>query len=183
MAIGGQLPPSSTVGDNAEWKYDQKIAKNTNSSVTINKAMPSTIPRTTSTLWSPKYLPSQATSRNHRDMRSTTNTPQVGILLNKEPNAAALLSASTPRAILSTVGQGDLLTRWKGCAKRVFEHPCPKFDLAIILIIISFIASKKCPQRPQPWVGTYRSRLSPKRYIYLLRVELKLLPWKGRMLP
>jgi hypothetical protein len=50
MAIGGHALPSSTVGDKAEWKYDQKMAKNTSNSVTINKAIPKTIPRTTSTL-------------------------------------------------------------------------------------------------------------------------------------
>jgi hypothetical protein len=40
IPIGGHCAPNSTVGDNALWKYAQKIAKKNKASDTINSATP-----------------------------------------------------------------------------------------------------------------------------------------------
>lgn len=51
---GGHFAPSSTVGDNALWKNDQKIAKKNNASDTINKPTPIFKPLCTASVWLPK---------------------------------------------------------------------------------------------------------------------------------
>jgi len=47
---GGHLAPSSTVGERALWKKDQKIAKKNSASDIINKATPMFIPLCTASV-------------------------------------------------------------------------------------------------------------------------------------
>ena len=68
IPIGGHWAPNSTVGDNALWKNAQNIAKKNKASDTINKATPIFNPLCTAKVWLPKYVPSDITSLNHKDI-------------------------------------------------------------------------------------------------------------------
>ena len=59
------------VGDNALWKKAQNIAKKNKASDTINKATPMFKPLCTAKVWFPKYVASDITSRNQKDMEET----------------------------------------------------------------------------------------------------------------
>jgi len=56
IPIGGHWAPNSTVGDKAEWKNAQNIAKKNSASDTINKATPIFNPFCTAKVWLPKYV-------------------------------------------------------------------------------------------------------------------------------
>ena len=76
--IGGHCEPSSTVGASDEWKYAQKIEMKKNTSVTMNSETPSVRFFCTISVWSPRYVPSVVTSRNHRmNANSVARNPNV----------------------------------------------------------------------------------------------------------
>ena len=58
------------MGDNALWKNAQKIAKKNNASDTINKPTPMFKPLCTARVWLPKYVPSEITSLNQKDIEN-----------------------------------------------------------------------------------------------------------------
>lgn len=71
IPLGGQWAPISIVGDNALWKKAQKIAKKNKASDTINKATPIFKPLCTASVWLPRYVASEITSRNQKDIEET----------------------------------------------------------------------------------------------------------------
>ena len=74
IPIGGHWAPSSTVGDKALWKYAQNIAKKNKASDTINNATPMFSPLCTANVWLPKYVPSEITSLNQKNMLEISKT-------------------------------------------------------------------------------------------------------------
>lgn len=74
---GGHFAPNSTVGDNALWKKDQKIAKKNNASDIINNATPIFKPLWTARVWFPRYVPSFVTSLNHKHIEYTKDVKDV----------------------------------------------------------------------------------------------------------
>lgn len=116
---GGQWAPSSTVGDSALWKKVQKMAKKNRASLTINKATPIFKPLCTAKVWLPRYVASEITSLNQKDIDS----------INDKSARYKLFCAIAKPCIVNTKlvvrvksvkhvnrGQGDGETKWKGCA-------------------------------------------------------------------
>jgi len=68
IPIGGHCAPNSIVGDKALWKYAQNIAKKNKASDTINNATPIFNPLCTAKVWFPRYVPSDITSLNQRNI-------------------------------------------------------------------------------------------------------------------
>ena len=54
IPAGGQLVPTSIIGDKDEWKYVQNMARKNNASDNINKPIPIFKPLCTAEVWSPK---------------------------------------------------------------------------------------------------------------------------------
>ena len=63
--IGGHWQPSSIFGDKLLWKKAQKKEKKNITSEIINRTIPHRKPKTTASVWRPKYVPSRQTSRHH----------------------------------------------------------------------------------------------------------------------
>jgi len=74
IPLGGHWAPSSTVGDKALWKYAQKMAKKNKASDTINNATPMFSPLCTANVWLPKYVASEITSLNQKNMLETSES-------------------------------------------------------------------------------------------------------------
>ena len=90
-----------------------------NTSVTINSETPIVIPFCTISVWSPKYVPSVVTSRNHRmNANSVAKNPNVirvvPCAIPLKYNTAPVIIDRTALAVRS--GQGLGSTRWKGNA-------------------------------------------------------------------
>ena len=133
---GGHLAPNSTVGDNALWKKDQKIAKKNNASEIINKATPIFIPLCTARVWFPRYVASFVTSLNHKlieyitDINAIYNTNKA---LVKLWNVNTALKVRANKDVLVYNGQGLGDTRWKGWA----------WKLLLIILVIKIKKKKK----------------------------------------
>ena len=128
---GGQWAPSSTLGDSALWKKVQNIAKKNKASLTINKATPIFKPLCTAKVWLPKYVPSEITSLNQKDIDDTNEINAISkkYCANANPcivNTTLVVSVKREKHVKS--GQGDGDTKWKGCAW--------KFVLVKIVIFI-----------------------------------------------
>ena len=114
---GGHWLPSSTVGASEEWKYAQKILRKKKISVTMNSETPIVSPFCTISVWSPRYVPSVVTSRNHRiNANSVARNPSV---TRVDPCAIPLKYSTAPIIIDSVAlavrrGQGLASTRWNG---------------------------------------------------------------------
>ena len=63
--MGGQVDPSSSVGDNLQWKNAQKNDKKIKISDTINRIIPHRRPLVTIFVCNPWYVPSRVTFRHH----------------------------------------------------------------------------------------------------------------------
>lgn len=117
VPIGGHWAPSSTVGDKALWKYAQNIAKKNRASDTINRATPMFKPLCTADVWLPKYVPSDITSLNQKNILDTTRKSARG---NQFPACAKPCIVETPevvsvsKLIQVNIGQGEGDTKWKG---------------------------------------------------------------------
>ena len=100
---GGHLAPSSTVGDRALWKKDQKIAKKNNASEIINNATPIFIPLWTARVWLPRYVASFVTSLNHKPIEYITQinaTYKTNKALVKLWNVNTALNVSVNKVVL-----------------------------------------------------------------------------------
>ena len=116
---GGHWAPNSTVGDKAEWKKAQNIAKKNNASDTINKATPIFNPFCTAKVWLPKYVPSLITSRHQNDIDSITDKKadvKKLFALLKPCIVNTPLVVNVNNAIHVYKGHGDGDTKWNGCA-------------------------------------------------------------------
>lgn len=115
---GGQCNPNSTVGDRAEWKYAQNIEMKKKISLTINKATPRFKPFCTANVWLPNSVPSATTSRNHRIIALTVAiNPRVRRIppLAKPLKYIAAEIVKVNKANEVSNGQGEGVTKWKGC--------------------------------------------------------------------
>jgi len=65
IAVGGQVDPSSIVGDKLVRKNAQKNDTKNNTSDKINKIIPHRNPFVTIFVYNPWYVPSRVTSRHH----------------------------------------------------------------------------------------------------------------------
>jgi hypothetical protein len=63
--VGGQVDPSSIVGDNLEWKNAQKNDMKNRISDTINRIIPHRRPLVTIFVCNRWYVPSRVTSHYH----------------------------------------------------------------------------------------------------------------------
>ncbi len=68
---GGQIQPSSAVGDNLLWKKAQKKDTKNITSEIMKRIIPSFNPVVTAVVWNPRTVPSRATSRHHWKEQST----------------------------------------------------------------------------------------------------------------
>ena len=65
IPVGGQVDPSSIVGDSLVWKNAQKNNKKSKTSETINRIIPHRSPFVTVFVCNPRYVPSRVTSHHH----------------------------------------------------------------------------------------------------------------------
>ena len=65
IPVGGQVDPSSIVGDNLVWKNAQKNDTKNKISNTINRIIPHRMPFVTIFVCNPWYVPTRVTSRHH----------------------------------------------------------------------------------------------------------------------
>lgn len=89
-----------------------------NTSLTMNKATPRLRPFCTANVWFPNNVPSATTSRNHRVIALTvvinpiaTRVPPLAKPLKYI--AAASVRVSSAKEV--NRGQGEGVTKWKGC--------------------------------------------------------------------
>lgn len=119
IPIGGQIAPNSTVGDKELWKNAQNIARKNKASDTINKPTPILIPLCTAKVWLPKYVPSEITSRNHKDIDNIKHIREKDKKYIEFSNKWKFKTADWVREnklILVYKGQGEGETKWKGWA-------------------------------------------------------------------
>ena len=142
IPIGGQCAPISTVGDNVLWKKAQNIPKKNNASDTINKAIPIFKPFCTAKVWLPKYVPSDITSLNQKDIEN---------IKHKKPKIRTSLAlikpciVKTPKQVndnkdkLVFIGHGDGDTKWKGWNWKLLLVKFVILFVKFVVISVKFI--------------------------------------------
>lgn len=140
--IGGQCAPISIVGESALWKNAQNIAKKNKPSDTINKATPIFKPLCTANVWLPKYVASDITSRNQKDI------DDIKVKNAKYKKYCALLKTcidKTPDVvrvnndIQVNIGHGDGETKWNGWDWKLLLVKFIILIVRLVLITISCI--------------------------------------------
>jgi hypothetical protein len=94
------------------------MAKKNNASEIINNPTPIFKPLCTAKVWFPKYVPSEITSLNQKNILETRRINAAGNQLLADENPCIV---NTPevvkvnRLIQVNIGQGEGDTKWKGC--------------------------------------------------------------------
>lgn len=115
IPIGGHLAPSSIVGDKALWKKAQNIAKKNKASDIIKSPTPIFNPLCTAKVWLPKYVPSDITSLNHKDIDKIKLNNAIIKMFNPilklwKDNIALKVTANKDVLVFKGQGLGD--TKW-----------------------------------------------------------------------
>lgn len=115
IPIGGHWAPSSTVGDKALWKYAQNIAKKNSASEIINNATPILRPFCTANVWLPRYVPSDITSLNQKDILDINSIRANGSQIPAFENPCIVETVEVVndnKLIHVKRGHGDGDTKW-----------------------------------------------------------------------
>jgi len=113
--VGGQVDPSSIVGDSLEWKNAQKNDTKNRTSDTINRIIPHRRPLVTIFVCRPWYVPSRVTSRHHWIMVRTVMIAPIPIrLLSYWWNHLISPIKVTIAPTAPVRGHGLLFTMWNG---------------------------------------------------------------------
>lgn len=110
---GGQTDPNSIVGLNLEWKKAQKKEIKNNTSLIINKIIPTIKPLNTTLECNPWKLLSRITSRHHNNEIIITNDNELNnksISKNENILIKPLTTPKVPNPI--NKGHGDIFTIW-----------------------------------------------------------------------
>jgi len=144
IPVGGHWAPKSIVGDSALWKKVQNMAKKNKASLTINKATPMFKPLCTAKVWLPKYVASDITSLNQKDIEQIKDINASGKksrALVKPCIAKTPAVVSAKRETQVSIGQGDGDTKWKGWGwKLLLVKFVINYDL--LLFFFSYILLK-----------------------------------------
>lgn len=113
IIVGGQILPISGVGDNLEWKKDQKNDKKKKISDVIKRSIPTFNPNVTFIVWFPWNVLSREISRHHKaETKNTIDILKIIIiclvLINIKINPLKRAIALNE----DKIGQGLILTIW-----------------------------------------------------------------------
>jgi len=115
IPVGGQVDPSSIVGDRLEWKNAQKNDTKNRTSDTINRIIPHRSPVVTIFVCSPWYVPSRVTSRHHWIMVNTVMIAPIASNLSSYWWNHLINPIKVTIAPIAPVrGHGLLFTIWNG---------------------------------------------------------------------
>lgn len=110
---GGHKEPISIVGLNLEWKNAQKKEIKKNTSLTINKIIPTINPLNTVLEWRPWKVLSRTTSRHHNnDIIITINKETNNKSISKKENILIIPITTLKAPNPTNKGQGDIFTIW-----------------------------------------------------------------------
>lgn len=110
---GGQNDPNSIVGLNLEWKKAQKKEIKKNTSLTINKIIPTINPLKTVLECKPWKVPSRITSRHHNKDTIIINTKEKNNKsVSKYENILIIPITTLNAPKPANNGQGDIFTIW-----------------------------------------------------------------------
>ena len=110
---GGQIEPTSILGERLLWKKAQKNLTKKKISDTINKAIPHRNPNSTIEVWSPWIAPSRLISRHHWIITNIkTNIPKKNKIIELKWNQDTIPVVKYNPPIAPNNGHGDSSTIW-----------------------------------------------------------------------
>ena len=113
---GGQQEPNSTLGDNEQCRYAQKKPKKKKISETIKRPIPSRNPNWTRLVWNPNDVDSRIILDHQKEqVKNTISTPRISKLRPRFDQESTRPTTMNSEEIEATKGQGEGVTRWKGC--------------------------------------------------------------------
>jgi len=113
---GGQHEPSSTLGEREQCRYAQKKPKKKKISETIKRHIPSRNPNCTRKVWNPKVVDSRITlDHQNRQVTKIIKTPRASKSRPRWDQDSTRPQTKNKAENEPTNGQGEGVTRWKGC--------------------------------------------------------------------
>ena len=112
---GGQIEPTSILGERLLWKKAQKNLTKKKISDTINKAIPQRNPNSTIEVWSPWIVPSRLISRHHWIITNINIiTPKINKIIEFKWNQETIPVVKYNPPTAPNKGHGDSSTIWYG---------------------------------------------------------------------